>query len=645
MRGSRGKRKKAVRATLATRFAGLVLGTVVALGLLGFPFSRPAFLRVKRELGNSSIVTARLASFAIPAKEHSELAGVSPKSFLYQGLNQKLWKIKRANPEILRIYTIVPHGGFGSYVLYAGEDPSAQYDMGGGSYIYPEMERALKGRATSGFEILRDQAGAAYVSGYAPIKSDEGEVVALLGVDLSAQAALQERTRIRSIATWTALIWLILVGVAGLLLTRRATRPLKHLVEVAEQIRRGDFSGRARVYSQDEVGFLASTLNLMLDRNENILSRLREKVDALSTLYGVRQALSSVFEVEKLLKLVAATVASLLKAESCSVMLLDKRSEELVVQAVQGPLDTRFLGDHLKLGEGIAGIAAQSRQPIAVNDAQSNPRFAARKRGDGEIQSLMSVPLTAGEKVLGVINVVNKLAPDGVTRLPFDEDDLRILVMLSGEIAVALGNAELYQGMQELNVSIVHALATAIDARDPYTSGHSKQITDFAVALANAVDLPEAQVQEIRYAGLLHDIGKIGIPEAVLQKPGALTEEELDIVRRHPLIGQKIIESLESLEGIAKIIYAHHENYDGTGYPIGLKGEAIPIGARILRVVDAVGAMSSDRPYRKAKSPEQIVEELKRNAGTQFDPMLVEAFLNIYDWEGKKEEVPVGVKQ
>jgi len=188
------------------------------------------------------------------------------------------------------------------------------------------------------------------------------------------------------------------------------------------------------------------------------------------------------------------------------------------------------------------------------------------------------------------------------------------------------------QRLQEDNIQLfdtIKVLATALDARDHYTHGHSQQVTEYAVEIAQEIGLSAKEIDVIRDAGLLHDIGKIGIPDAILLKPGRLTEEEYAIIKKHPEIGKKILQPVNCLADKIPLIYHHHERVDGQGYPEGLAGDNIPLGARILAVADAYQAMTSDRPYRSAMPMQVAISELEKFKGKQFDPMIVEAFLRI----------------
>lgn len=177
----------------------------------------------------------------------------------------------------------------------------------------------------------------------------------------------------------------------------------------------------------------------------------------------------------------------------------------------------------------------------------------------------------------------------------------------------------------------IKSLALALEARDPYTLGHSEQVTAYSVAIAERMKLSREEIERIREAGLLHDIGKIGITDAILLKPDRLTAEEYDKIKEHPEIGKRILAPVRSLADKIPFIYYHHERYDGKGYPEGLKGEKIPLGARIIAVADTFQAMTSDRPYRKALSRQIAIDELNHNKGTQFDPKIVDEFLAIVD--------------
>ena len=189
--------------------------------------------------------------------------------------------------------------------------------------------------------------------------------------------------------------------------------------------------------------------------------------------------------------------------------------------------------------------------------------------------------------------------------------------------------ADSQRRLDETYLQITQTMAQTLEARDPYTAGHSSRVSEYAVAIAQAMNLSALETETIRVGANLHDIGKVGVPDAVLQKPGPLTGEEYEIIKRHPVIGKRILEGVAKFRDYLSIVELHHENQDGTGYPWGLRGDKVPLGARIVHVVDAYDAMTTSRPYRHAMPPARAQEILRRHAGSQFDPAVVEVFLRL----------------
>jgi HD-GYP domain-containing protein (c-di-GMP phosphodiesterase class II) len=186
----------------------------------------------------------------------------------------------------------------------------------------------------------------------------------------------------------------------------------------------------------------------------------------------------------------------------------------------------------------------------------------------------------------------------------------------------------------------IGSLANALDARDRYTAGHSRRVSERAVAVANAMKLDPKEIEDISFGALLHDIGKIGVSDSVLQKPGRLTDEEYDLIKQHPTIGRRILEGVHGFQPFLPIVELHHENWDGTGYPLALSGKTVPVSARIVHVVDAYDAMTSDRPYRRGMSHEEAMEVLARFAGSQFDPEVVNVFAELEETKQLRPQTP-----
>ena len=211
----------------------------------------------------------------------------------------------------------------------------------------------------------------------------------------------------------------------------------------------------------------------------------------------------------------------------------------------------------------------------------------------------------------------------------YSSEDVDLLKILSSQIAFVIQNARLFLNLQQAYIHTLSALTSAIDAKDSYTHGHSERVTQLSIELAREVSLSAEAIEEIRLAGTLHDIGKIGIPESILNKPGRLTDEEFGVIKSHPDLGVRILANVDFLSKIIPGIKHHHERYDGHGYPTGLKGEEIPLSARIICVADTYDAMTSDRPYRKAMDTRTGLEEISRCRNSQFDPSLADAFVQM----------------
>ncbi|GAB6064555.1 HD-GYP domain-containing protein [Deferrisoma palaeochoriense] len=266
----------------------------------------------------------------------------------------------------------------------------------------------------------------------------------------------------------------------------------------------------------------------------------------------------------------------------------------------------------------------------------ATPRGAVVDAGPGEavsdpvsgrpVRSLAAAPVQApdADRPEALLLVYD---PEG--RLAFGRRDLDVLLPFAREVAAVHEAARLHRLQQKATLEIVESLVNAIEAKDAYTRGHSQRVTRLALAVGRELEIPERAFEVLEQAAMLHDIGKIALRHEVLQKPGRLGPVELDLVRQHPLTGAKILEPLSWLREVAEVVLQHHERPDGTGYPMGIGGSDLRLEARILAVADAYDAMTSDRPYRGGMTPVQALSELRRAAGTQFDPVVVEALESV----------------
>lgn len=343
--------------------------------------------------------------------------------------------------------------------------------------------------------------------------------------------------------------------------------------------------------------------------------KVSSQVEHLEALYQLGRILNSSLSLDQILPQALTRTLELLQAKTASVMLLDEKGEELSIRLAHGLSDDIVESTKVRLGERVSGRVAASGQPVLIKGHE----------GD-DTDSSLCVPLLANRQVLGVLNIRTKT--DGSD---FTQQDLELATQLANIAAAAIENAELHDQLQSLFLSTVSALANSIDARDPYTKGHSERVTAYAVMIAEGLDLSADELELLRYAGLLHDIGKIRIRDHILHKPGRLTDPEFDEMKKHPEYGVEIMQPVAAFRHILPAMLHHHERFDGRGYPHGLAGEDIPLTARILCVADCFDAMTSDRPYRKGMPVADAVAELAKNKTTQFDPQLVDIFLKVVE--------------
>jgi hypothetical protein len=277
--------------------------------------------------------------------------------------------------------------------------------------------------------------------------------------------------------------------------------------------------------------------------------------------------------------------------------------------------------------EQIMLMAATRITPMLAQNSRAvvDNQFTWSTRPDlgKAVRNLVAVPLL-GEQTMGMLLAFNKESGD------FNSVDIKLMSSIGNQSTVFLTNNMLYADLQDLLMGVLHALTATIDAKDPYTCGHSNRVAIISKRLAESMGLPAQRVQQIYLAGLMHDIGKIGVPESVLCNPGRLTPQEYEAVKKHPALGAKILGGIRQLDDVIAGILYHHERLDGRGYPQGLHGDEVPLDARIIGLADCFDAMSSDRTYRKALPLEAVVDEVRKCAGTQFAPEVV---AHLLDWD------------
>lgn len=382
------------------------------------------------------------------------------------------------------------------------------------------------------------------------------------------------------------------------------------------------------------VGTLAAfLLSPLRNQAQTWIDRIfyREKYDAELMLERLSHTTTSLLDIEKITHVILSEIKNTLHIEHGAILIKYSESRNFRVIAEDGEIKhfpSGFRADH-----PIVTWMTRHNKLLLDHELSVVPTFKSMWKEEKEelerFNPELFLPLNTKGELIGFLVLGKKLSSQ-----PYTRDEQVIFSTLANQTAVAIENARLYDELRGSFVQSVIALANAIDVRDTYTNTHSLQIANWAAATARRMGCTPEETNEIYLGGLLHDIGKIGIPDAILQKPSKLNEEEWKIVYTHPTLGAELISPIKKLANVAPMIEYSHERYDGLGYPHGIKGAEIPLGARIISVVDSYSAMLDKRPYKEPYSIDKIIMELKQNSGKMYDPSVVKAFLIIIQADG-----------
>lgn len=380
-------------------------------------------------------------------------------------------------------------------------------------------------------------------------------------------------------------------------------------------------------------GLIAAFLRDITLRKENELA-MRRQMDRLAALRTIDMAITSSLDLNLTLTMLINQVKTQLNVDAASILLVEPQTQLLKYAAGSGFHTDVFMHTSFRMGEGYAGRAALTRQTIRIanlsnhqTDLLRSPHFAQEGFTD-----YFAVPLAVKGRILGVLEILHR-AP-----LSPNADWLDFMNMLSGQAAIAIESAIIFNNYERANAALILAYdatiegwSRALELRDRETQGHTQRVTEMTVHLASAFGLTEQQIIHIRRGAILHDIGKMAIPDSILLKTGPLDTAEWEIMRQHTSIAVKLLRPIQYLAPALEIPQYHHEKWNGTGYPFGLKGEQIPLAARLFAVVDVYDALTSDRTYRRAWPRAQALEYIRAEAGRHFDPKVVEVFLRMLE--------------
>jgi putative nucleotidyltransferase with HDIG domain len=440
----------------------------------------------------------------------------------------------------------------------------------------------------------------------------------------SKSDVLAPAANFKKIFPLTLLLSLWVVLLLSIVQIRRSLIPLEKLQEGTRRIATQDFNSRVEIKSGDEFEELAASFNAMA-------SRLGKQFNALTTMGEIDRAILSALDTEKIVDGILTRIREVIPCDHVSVTLLDssnpiagrmyigngKRDERTIEAIVLKSEEIQMLSDHpesllIELGEAVPSYLASIRDSI---------------------KTFSILPIMLKKKLEGFITLGWSLK----SALPAQED-LNRARQLADQMGVALSNASLIRELNELNWGTLEALARAIDAKSPWTAGHSERVTKLALKMGRVLGLPQEKIDVLHRAGLLHDIGKLGIPMNILDKEGKLTKKEEQLMREHVRLGVRILEPIAAYAEVVPMVLHHHENFNGEGYPDGLAGEAISLGGRIFAVADSFDALTSNRPYRRALKRQHAIGMIMQRSGSQYDPDIVQAFLKVMAQELREGE-------
>ncbi|MFC1674491.1 HD domain-containing phosphohydrolase [Candidatus Omnitrophota bacterium] len=344
----------------------------------------------------------------------------------------------------------------------------------------------------------------------------------------------------------------------------------------------------------------------------------------LQDILKINRALSSSLSSKKITCMITKFTCELMHTDACNLRLLNEDKDMLLLESSHGLSESYARRARVvKLSDSIVGEAVKNRRPVIFDDIyKKKARLKFKKlMKDQGFRSGLCVPVVFQRRVLGTISAYSRKTH------VFSDDEVEILSIFASQVAVAIQESRHYDAIHMNYFNTIHTLALALESRDLYTRGHTERVTRYALRIGRTLQIPELDMEILRYAAQVHDIGKISVPDSILNKPGKLTPAERAIIELHPVKGAEVIEPLTFLKPAIPIVRHHHERYDGTGYPDGLSRENIPLLSRILACADAFDAMTSERPYRKKMTIEEALDEMKHNIGSQFDPKISRLFV------------------
>ncbi|MFH0726825.1 MAG: HD domain-containing phosphohydrolase [Pseudomonadota bacterium] len=408
-------------------------------------------------------------------------------------------------------------------------------------------------------------------------------------------------------------LWVVLL--LSLIYIRKSLIPLEKLKDGTLRVAERHFDTRIGITTGDEFEELSRSFDWMT-------SQLDKHFHALTARSEIDRAVLSAVRTKKIIETSLKKISGFFQCNAIGMGLFrSKQPDSVHTYGYTFGDEEKFIEDYLRIVKNEEEMLSKTIEHLQVDLRTSRPSYVSPAIAEGMRAGLV-LPLFVHHALIGFIVICH------VDEKAYEQDDLNHARQLANQVAIALSNAYLIEDLESLNWGTLEALARTVDAKSQWTAGHSERVAMLSVKIAQVMGCGQKEIDLIQRAGFLHDIGKIGIPVSILDKPSALTPEEYEIVKQHSAIGAKILEPIEAYAEVIPIVLQHHEKYGGKGYPNGLSGDGIVLGARILAVADVFDAVASDRPYRQGWIEEKAINLITENAGKDFDPLVVEAFLS-----------------
>jgi len=417
---------------------------------------------------------------------------------------------------------------------------------------------------------------------------------------------------------------MIVSGLFGYLFLRGTIKALVAIIKKAEHIAAGNRGGKIEVSSNDELKGLADSFNII---NVNLETKIKELEYAQritrELFQEIGHAITGSQKMKSLFGIIIHGMNKVLDAATSFIALYDRDGILRLKAHSGGKTDLR---DDMALADnkGIIGAVIKNKNPIVENNRDEESRWHINKDVIPYEASIGCVPIMVNRSIRGVLGTTDKAGAGKI-----GPEDIALLENIAGQVSLCVENIDLSKNIEDTYYDTLVMLARIVEVKDKYSAGHLERVSSYVKMMAKKLNIEDDELKILVGGALLHDIGKVGIEDAILKKTGTLTPQEYEIMKQHAAIGESILKPLRSMSKLSVLVRHHHELYDGSGYPDGLKGEDIPLSARILTIADIYDAITTDRPYRKMMSADDAIKELKSYAGNKLDPKLVGIFLNL----------------